>query len=139
MIQTLKRFLLTEKTPSIQIMAYIFSGLTVATVQFTTFVIGMKLTVGQYLHASTLAFFVAILTSFTLQRYVTFAKNSKRRLHTHYSILLFVINSGFSLVLNFIIMYTGVTLLSLNSFATQLLSMVILAMYNFAAYRFIFK
>lgn len=139
MIQPLKTLLFSEKKPSTQFLFYIISGLTVATVQFATFVIGMLLTAGLYLVATTIANCVAIVTSFTLQRYVTFAKADERERTVHLSVVLFLLNAGLSLVLNLIIMYTGVELLLLDSFVAQIASMTILSAYNFVVYRFIFK
>lgn len=138
-MDTLKQFLFQEKSPHVQKLVYLFSGLTVAAVQFVAFAAGMAALNEHYLLASTIAFCVAVVTSFTLQRFVTFAKTAARERATHHSLILFLANSGFSLLLNSLFMYTGVELLLLNSFVAQIISMAILAVYNFAAYRFIFK
>lgn len=117
-------------------------GAFVALFQFFSFYIFFNLFGLYYLLASTVSFFLTVVVSFTLQKGVTFkngffVSGSLEKETVRFSIFLF--NALFGLLINAGTMYVGVTLLSVNVYIAQVLSIAFLASYNFFVYRLILR
>ncbi len=116
---------------------FIGTGILVALVQYVTFHMLYARAELAYLPASTLSFCITVVVSFVLQYVITFQKSfgdtTHRRIFAHFG--LFFLNALLGLLLNGAVMYGGVQLLHASPYVVQIVSMGLLACYNFFAYR----
>lgn len=118
---------------------YLSAGLFVATFQFLMFLFFLYIIHFTYLWASTLAFVLTIIVSFVVQRGLVFRVNGPRAVATHIAFGVLCINSIFGLGVNCLIMFSGVEFLYTSEVFWQIVSMIVLAVYNFFFYQFLFR
>jgi putative flippase GtrA len=118
---------------------YLSSGLFVALFQFAAFIFLLYVIHFSYLWASTLAFGFTIVVSFLVQRGLVFRVAGPRAVATHTAFGVLCINSLFGLGVNCFIMYCGVEFLYASEVFWQIISMIVLAAYNFFFYKFLFR
>lgn len=126
-----------ERHITTTILMFICVGICVAIFQYATFYILFEKLNQSYISSSSISFVLTVFVSYVLQKYVTFyrhshAESQKKKLT---GFLLFVLNAFFGLALNAFIMFVGVEVYALSAYITQMVSMVILATYNFFIYR----
>ncbi len=131
--------MLQNKQKFTLLMRYLSSGLFVALFQFTSFLFLLYIVHLPYLSASTLAFILTIVVSFIVQRGWVFIVNGPRAVSTRVAFSVLCINSLFGLSVNCFIMYSGVEYLYVSEVLWQIVSMIILAVYNFFFYQFLFR
>ena len=114
-------------------------GVFVALFQFTFFFALFNfLTIG-YLLASVISFVTTVLVSFALQSRYVFITVEGKKFTTPVSVLLMYLNALLGLGINTLIMYIGVEMISDLPELWQVVSMVVLACYNYVVYSFIFQ
>lgn len=118
---------------------YLSSGLFVAVFQFTVFLFLLYVVHLTYLWSSTLAFILTIIVSFIVQRGLVFRVSGPRAVATHTAFVVLCINSLFGLGVNCLIMFSGVEFLYASEVFWQIVSMIVLAVYNFFFYQFLFR
>jgi putative flippase GtrA len=111
----------------------------VALFQFTAFLFLLYTIHLSYLWASTLAFVLTVVVSFLVQRGLVFRVAGPRAVATHTAFGVLCINSLFGLGVNCFIMYSGVEFLYASEVFWQIVSMIVLAVYNFFFYKFLFR
>jgi putative flippase GtrA len=118
-------------------LVFIAVGLFVALFQYVTFYCFAAFLKFDYIIASSISFILTIVVSFFLQKNVTFnnADEHGRSRKTHVLFILFILNALWGLLLNVCIMFVGTNILRISPYMTQIISMVILASYNFFVYR----
>jgi putative flippase GtrA len=127
----------TEKDIRVTILTFICVGVCVAIFQYVTFYVFFEKLDRSYIFSSSVSFVLTVFVSYVLQKYVTFYRRSHEQSHKKKLIafLLFFLNALFGLILNGLIMFAGVEVYALSAYITQMVSMVILATYNFFIYR----
>ncbi len=91
-----------------------------------------------YLLASGVAFMLSVVVGFYLQKYFTFENLGEGE--THKQAVIFLIVSGLNLLVNIAIMYVFVGVLRWNEFLSQVLTIGVIACWNFFVYQtFVFK
>ncbi len=90
-----------------------------------------------YLAATTIAFIIGSVFSFTLQRFFTFQKSEKEGLRKEFPLYLSV--GTVNLILNGIFMYTLVDILHIWYLASQLIATGVISIESYFMYRIIFK
>lgn len=118
---------------------YATTGLSVALFQITSFYVLSNILRLEYLTASTIAFCLTIIISFFMQRQIVFVVSGKRAIAAQYAFIILTINSIFGLGVNCFIMYGGVEYLNGSALFWQVISMTVLASYNFFFYRYVFR
>ena len=118
---------------------YLSSGLFVAIFQFSMFLFFLYIIHFTYLWASTLAFVLTIIVSFVVQRGLVFRVNGPRAVAIHIAFGVLCINSLFGLGVNCLIMFSGVEFIYASEVFWQIVSMIVLAVYNFFFYQFLFR
>lgn len=131
----IKTFLASKSTTE-TIFLFVGAGLVVALFQYLSFYVLFSIANIEYLVSSGLSFCMTIVVSFFVQKHITFY-NTESCDHTHtvFILTLFSLNALFGLCLNMAIMYIGVDMLALSPYLVQVVSMAILASYNFFVYR----
>jgi putative flippase GtrA len=87
-----------------------------------------------YLYSSILSFVVAIVISFTLQKFWTFKDNSTKKIH--YQFAKYILVASLGLVLNTILMFILVDFISIWYIFAQIIAGAIIAVINFIMYKF---
>jgi putative flippase GtrA len=116
---------------------FLMTGTFVAVFQYVSFYLLLEQFGNSYLVSTSVSFCLTVLVSYLLQKCVTFRRpkttgNYKRNIAFF---ALFALNSVFGLILNGGIMFIGVDVLGNSAYITQVISMGILAFYNFFVYR----
>ena len=115
-------------------------GFSVALFQYVTFNVFLNVLGIDYLYATSTSFFLTVVVSFVLQKYITFRKaHGEEQKNIPYAFILFVLNSFIGLILNGGIMFGGVEWLGISANISQGISMAILATYNFFVYRVLLR
>ncbi len=118
---------------------YVVMGGCVALFQYVSFFVLFEFFKVGHLTSSSVSFVLTVFVSYVLQKYVTF--RSFQRFETLrkriVSFGLFVFNALFGLFINGAVMYAGVDVFGASAYIIQILSMGILASYNFFVYRMI--
>ncbi len=121
----------------LKVLRYIVSGGTAALVNLATLYTLTEWFSWWYLHSSIVAFAVALLVSFTLQKFWTFRDRAPGRTHRQFFLYVLVIITN--LGLNTLILYTLVDFIQLPYLAGQVVAGGLLAIGSFFVYRrFIF-
>jgi putative flippase GtrA len=112
-------------------------GLLTALFQYYSFQILWKTLELTYLLASSISFCLTVLVSFVLQKHITFrrAYQTNRKGLEGRRFILFCLNSFVGLGINAVILYVGVGVLGGMPSVVQVVSMGVLASYNFFVYR----
>lgn len=118
------------------VVKFITTGCVVAIVQLSTFYLLSKNLPLPYLTTSTLAFIIAFLTNFFLQKYWSFSDISGR---VFPQMGLFFANSLINMLVNVVFMFLLVEYAVIPPFFAQVVTMVVLMFYNFLIYRKIFR
>lgn len=134
-------FLIMVKITLSRILTFLATGFFVALFQYSIFYLFINFFNLNYLVSSGTSFFLTVLVSFFLQRNITFreVKSGSEIDFPFVRLLFFGINSLLGLALNVLIVFSLVNLLYLSPYASQVISMVVLAVYNFFAYRFLLR
>lgn len=114
---------------------FIISGSTAALVNFGTFFILNSFFSVYYLLSSVVAFSVAAIASFCLQKFWTFEDQSFRRVHIQFSLFVGIIS--LNLGLNTLLVYLFVSLLGLSHLLSQILAGILVALESFFVFRHI--
>lgn len=120
--------LLTQHSKKVR---FAVSGCIVALVGISVLFILTELLQVWYLFSSTIAFFVAIIINFVLQKTWAFQDRVKK---IRSQMVLFFMNALLNLGLNTLLMYYLVTVLGLNHIFSQMSVMVALAIMNYTLY-----
>ena len=114
-------------------MRYIISGGTAAVVLFASLIIFREIFGFWYLLASSLAFCLSVVTSFSLQKFWTFRDGENK--YTHKQFLYFVLVSLCNLVINTLLMYVAVGVFALEYLLAQFIVAGLIAFLSFFVYR----
>lgn len=127
-------------TPS-RVLTFLVIGFFVALFQYCIFYLFIDIFDLNYLVSSGTSFFLTVLVSFFLQRNITFrGEDGENEIDfPAVRLLFFGINSILGLLLNVLIVFALVNLLYLSPYVGQVISMAVLAVYNFFAYRFLLR
>lgn len=91
-----------------------------------------------YLTSSILAFMLAFLVSFTLQKFWTFRDTERTGIQAQMGLYFFI--SVCNLICNTLLVYTGVDVLGLNYLIAQIIASLLIACTSFFIYqRFVFR
>jgi glycosyltransferase involved in cell wall biosynthesis/putative flippase GtrA len=120
-----------------QILTFIVVGIFVALFNIISFAFFEQILKLQYLVASTITFVLTVLVSFLLQKNVTFNNRGHVSRTAKQQLVLYGVNAIFCLFLNWGIMLIGVEYMGASAYVAQVVSMILLAMYNFSVYRWI--
>ncbi len=91
-----------------------------------------------YLAASTLAFIVSVVVSFTVQKYITFRDKTTERVH--HQAMMYLAIALFNVTANGVFMYSFVDLAHIPYMIAQVFSAGIIAVWSLGVYRYlIFK
>lgn len=91
-----------------------------------------------YIYSSVISFIVAVIISFTLQKFWTFNDTGVEKVKQQF--VLFVLTALIGLCLNSVLMYIFVEYIGLWYILTQLIVAVFIAIFNFFMYKFfVFK
>jgi len=138
LIQNYKNFFLLVKTPAFRketiiVSKYLIVGTIASLIQFGTFYLLLRsLGTKWYLVSSTIAFIIAVVISFTLQKYWTFRDKNNSVIRKQFTVFFLVgVNNLF---LNVVFMYILVNLLNRHSLA-QAITLVFLAVLSFVLNR----
>lgn len=88
-----------------------------------------------YLTASTFAFIISVVVSFTVQKFITFRDKTTDRVH-HQAAMYFGI-ALFNVTMNGLLMYSFVDLLHIPYMVAQVFSAGIIAVWSLAVYRYV--
>jgi putative flippase GtrA len=89
------------------------------------------------LTASIIAFIISVFINFGLQKFWSFKDPSKNTIATQFGY--FALNALGNLVINIACMYIGVSLLHINTYIMQPLTLALIALCNFFIYKIIFR
>ena len=129
---------LTEKHPKkTKIARYVISGGTAAAVDLILLYLLTDLFGIWYITSSILAYLVAFMVSFTLQKFWTFNDHSTDKLHSQ-AIIYFIVTS-INLGLNTLGIFAFVHYLSFHYLIAQIVVSIIIAMESYYIYHFIFR
>lgn len=117
---------------------YVIVGLFVALFQMSALYVFYQLFGVSYLLSTSLAFMLTVSVSFFAQRKFTFSTHH-RTIATPHSLGLMYCNAMLGLVINGIVMVTCVEHLAIGTYYSQVISFVVLALYNFIVFHFILK
>jgi putative flippase GtrA/SAM-dependent methyltransferase len=123
----------TVRMPLQQLVRYLISGCTAAAVHIMSLYGLVEFADLHYLLASTLAFSLAIVTSFTLHKFFTFRKREVARTHIQAALYLCVL--GFDFALNLALMWFLVETLHTPYIIAAIFSGMVIAVINYFAYR----
>lgn len=123
--------------PTNQISRYVFSGVVASSVMFACLIFFREVLDIWYLYSSTLAFILAFLTSFLLQKLWTF-KNVDQS-NAHKQLVLFFLVSIINLGINAFGMFILVDKIGVWYIMSQFFVTAFIAVWSFFAYRVIFK
>lgn len=115
------------------VIRYIFSGVIASVVMFGLLIFFKEVLGIWYLYSSTLAFALAFITSFLLQKFWTFRNFS--RTNTYKQIILFLIVNIVSLGVNVLGMFVLVDKIGIWYFVSQIVVSGFIAIWSFFAYR----
>ena len=117
---------------------FIVSGGLAACTKLVVFLILFSVFHFWYLLASGIAFAISVVVGFYLQKYFTFENLAEGE--THKQAIIFIFVSGLNLLVNIGVMYGFVTILRWNEIMSQVLTIGIIACWNFFMYQtFVFK
>ncbi|MCX6719201.1 MAG: GtrA family protein [Candidatus Taylorbacteria bacterium] len=120
-----------------KIVRYIISGGTAAAVDLVLLYILTDLIGIWYITSSILAYLVAFMVSFTLQKFWTFRDHSRNNIHSQ-AVIYFIVTS-LNLGLNTLGIFAFVHYLSFHYLIAQIVVSVIIAMESYYVYHFIFN
>lgn len=120
-----------------RLMRYLAAGSFSAAVDFLFLYILAGLLEVHYLLSSVLAFLVAFVASFTLQKFWTFEDHSTDRVHTQ-AVMYFIV-AGLNLLLNTSLMYVFVERMLLWYMSAQFLASGLIACESFFISRYLFR
>jgi putative flippase GtrA len=126
-----------NKTP--RPLRYILSGGSAALVNFSLLALLVEAFGLWYLAAAVIAFTIALLASFTLQKFFTFSNHARSK---HILTRQFVVYATIALAniaINTLIVYLLVELLSFHYLLAQVVSSATIALYSFFIYRALFQ
>lgn len=129
---------LSRKVDYLKLIRYIISGGTAAATQilltaFFTDIVGLW-----YLISSSIAFIIAVVVSFTLQKFWTFRHKETKGMHGQATVYLLIALAG--LAVNDGLMYLFVSVLGIHYLLGQILSGGIIACFNYFLYaKLVFK
>jgi len=118
-----------------RIVRFLFTGSIAAVIFFATYLFFTEGIGAWYMVASTAAFVVTTVANFLMQKWFVF--NDRERSGTSRKFILFVSSAVVYYVLNIVGMYTLVELVQLHDFIAQVIVIGVLAIANYAVYRFI--
>lgn len=124
-----------------KVFTFLVTGSFVALFQYASFhVLWREWGIG-YLFASSLSFFLTVILSFYIQKYVTFRAflRTPSQKTTIVSFTLFGLNAFLGLAVNGCIMFLGSDVWGFSPYSVQAFSMVVLASYNFFIYQIILR
>jgi len=117
---------------------FIFSGGLAAGTKLAIFFVLFSIFHVWYLLASGIAFAFSVVVGFYMQKYFTFQDLSKE--HTHKQASMFIFVSGINFLVNIVVMYVLVDAFRVNEILAQILTISIIACWNFFVYqKFVFK
>lgn len=119
------------------VLRYIISGLTASAVMLGSLVFFREILGIWYLYSSTLAFILAFIISFLLQKFWTFRNLSVS--NAHKQMVLFLIVSLINLGINGLGMFILVDKIGIWYFISQIFVTAFIAIWSFFAYRIIFS
>ena len=115
------------------ILKYLISGSTAAVALFTSLVIFREVLGLWYLYSSTLAFCIAMITSFVLQKFWTFKNTENKNMPRQF--LFFLAVSLCNLAVNAALMYVAVDLFAVPYIIAQFAVTGLIAFFTFFIYR----
>lgn len=118
-----------------QIVRYVISGVSAATVNLGTLYIANSIFGIWYLTGSVLGFFAGLGVSFTLQKFWTFGNRETKHMHKQAAVFFVIVVTN--LGINTALVWTSVEFLGLSPILAQLLSGGLIACWSFFAYRFL--
>jgi putative flippase GtrA len=122
----------------IHLAKFIFSGGVAAILNLATLYILAGIFYMHYLLSATIAFLCGVALSFVLQKFWTFEKMTRERIH--FEVISYLIGSLIGLVLNTLFVYMFVEAFHIWYLMSQILSGIIIAVCNYFFYRhFVFK
>ena len=117
---------------------FIVAGGTAASVDLLVLFIFTDIFKVWYIVSSAIAFLVAFMVSFTLQKYWTFRDHSSERLHAQ--ALVYFVVTGINLVLNTLLMYFFVHFGGIEYLIAQIITGILIAIESYFVYqKFVFK
>ncbi|MES2952930.1 MAG: GtrA family protein [Patescibacteria group bacterium] len=122
-----------------QILRYLVSGFLAAVAFFGTLILLKELLGVWYLYASTAAYLVSLVVSFTLQKFWTFGNTDTRMGAFTLQAVLYGANAFLGLFLNGFILYIAVERLHLWYVTGQVIASVVFALLSFFVFSRIFK
>ncbi|MBL8158370.1 GtrA family protein [bacterium] len=130
---TLYRELDTSHPATVRLVRFILSGGLATAVNLGTLFVLTHFFDIWYLYSSIAAFAVSFFVSFSLQKFWTFAENS--RTHLHIQATLYLLVMILTLILNTTIIYTLVEHANIHYLIGQLVSGICIAIINFFSYK----
>lgn len=118
-----------------RLVRFLFTGGVAALVFFATYFLCTQVLGAWYMLASTTAFLVTGVVNFLMQKRFVFNDREKRG--TSRKFALFISSSVVYYALNIAAMYTLVEIVTLHDFLAQVIVIGVLAIVNYAVYRFI--
>lgn len=126
------------KPPILKGLKFIISGGLAALSKLLLFILLFSFLHIYYLLSSVVAFLLSLIVAFYLQKYFTFEDDSQHSMKKQASIFLFV--SLLNLLVNIMVMYIFVDIWNFNEIFAQIITLGILACWNFFVYqKFIFN
>lgn len=121
-----------------QMVRYVFSGGTAASINIITLHILVEYFSIYYLFASGIAFLIALFVSFTLHKFFTFGDTETKRVPIQ--IFTYVCLLGFNILLNLTFMWVAVEGFGIMYLVAQFIVSSAIAVWSFFAYRhFVFR
>lgn len=121
----------------VMILKYIVSGITASVVMLASLAFFREILNIWYLYSSSIAFVLAFITSFLLQKFWTFQNSNNTR--THAQLALFLLISLANLGINGLAMFILVDKLQVWYFLAQIIVTGSIAFWSFFIYRVIFQ
>lgn len=116
------------------LLRYLVSGIVAASTNIGLLYVFTDLFKLWYLHASIIAFTSSVLISFTLQKFWTF--NDRNIKNTHRQFINYIVVAILGVVMNTVAMYLLVDLFDIWYILAQILTGILIAIFNFLMYKF---